>query len=131
LAGAIGIAAIAAAVVLAGGESGGLAASLWAVMAARSASSIPFVRVQLGRAKNQAYRLWNSDVAQLGAVTAVTVGWLTASVPLSGLVAVTALATAQFVESRRRPRATMIIGLQQLVAGLVIVVVTAAGVLAT
>lgn len=131
LAGAIGIAAIAAAIVLAGDESWSLAASLWAVMAARSASSIPFVRVQLSRAKKQPHRLWNSDLAQLGAVAALTVGWLAASVPLSGLVAVTALAAVQFVKSRRRPQAAMIIGLQQLAAGLVIVVATAAGVLAT
>ena len=50
--GAVGIAAVAASVALAGGANTRIAVGLWLVLAARSLASIPFVRVQIARLRH-------------------------------------------------------------------------------
>ena len=52
LCGSIGIASVAAAIAIAGGETGRLAVGLWLVIAARAVASIPFVRVQIDRLRH-------------------------------------------------------------------------------
>ena len=68
LCGAVGIAAAAASIALAGGESGRLAAGLWLVLAARVVGAVPFVRVQIFRLRRGQASVWHSDVAQVGAL---------------------------------------------------------------
>ncbi len=135
LAGSVGIASVAAAVVLAAGAGaahGGarLAVGLWIVVAARALASLPFVRLQLARAKGRAHRVGRSDAAQvaglaLGAVAVVLDPRLAA-----GLVALAVLAAVDVVGARRPPPPAVVLGIRQMVLGLAVVAATAAGVIA-
>ncbi|MEE9415720.1 MAG: YwiC-like family protein [Acidimicrobiales bacterium] len=129
LAGAVGIGSIAAAISLAGGESDSVAAGLWVVVASRSLSAIPFVRVQIRRPKSQVPQVWQSDVAQLAGVALAAAGWLLGLVPLLAVGGIVALVVVQLVSSRLSPQRAVIVGVQQTVFGLVIVALTAAAVL--
>ena len=71
LAGSVGIGSIVAAIVLADGGDAPLAVGLWIVIAARAVAAIPFVRLQLSRAKRQPHRVLTSDAAQ---ATTVAIG---------------------------------------------------------
>lgn len=130
LLGAIGMGAVAAAIVLAGGGAGTDAAGVWVVLAARSVAAIPFVRVQLRRAKGQAHRFLHSDAAQALAVAAAVAGFALEVVPAAGAAAVIALAVAHAVLVRTRPPRTAILGAQQVVLGLTVVLATGLGMLA-
>jgi hypothetical protein len=130
LLGSIGVGSVAAAIVLADDGSGALAAGLWIVIAARSVATIPFVRVQLRRKKQQAFRLWTSDFAQLAAVVALVVAWLTDLVSLPGALVIGGLALMQLVLSRRLVPAVPMVGAQQVVFGLAVVLTAGLGALA-
>lgn len=130
LLGAVGMGSVAAAVALAGGAPSADAAGLWLVLAARSLAAIPFVRVQLRRAKRQAHRLLDSDAAQALAVLAVASGVVFGSVPAAGLAAVAVLAAFHLVAVRTTPPRTAVLGAQQVVLGLSVVLATALGMLA-
>jgi YwiC-like protein len=126
--GAVGIASVAASIVLAGGDGPKLAASLWLVLAARAIASIPFVRVQIGRLRNGARSVTTSDRAQIaGAVVAAVAISVDGGVAL-GAVAVLALLVAQLVWVRRPPVPAKVLGLRQLFLGVAVVVITALGV---
>ncbi|NND02952.1 MAG: YwiC-like family protein, partial [Acidimicrobiia bacterium] len=125
LAGAVGIASIAAVIALSGGAEASVASGLWLVMATRSLAAIPFVRVQLLRAKNQSYLLWHSDVAQVVAVAAGVVGWVADIVPLAAVAALAIQAMFEVVAVRRPPQRAALIGAQQVVVGLTVVLITA------
>jgi hypothetical protein len=130
LCGAVGIAAVAASVALAGGASARLAVALWLVLVARSIVAIPFVRVQIARLHHGFARVSVSDRAQLvGAAVAVTAVVVDPAVA-AGALAVAALLVAQVIWVRRPPVPAKVLGLRQLVLGLAIVAITAAGVLA-
>lgn len=129
-AGTIGIGSVAAAIPLAGGEPWIIAAGLWSVVAARSVAAVPFVRLQLRRAKGHPHRLRGSNVAQAFAVGAVTVAWGVEAVPLAGTVAVAVLAAFHLVAARLPPPAVPILGAQQVVLGLGVVLATGLGMLA-
>ncbi|MEZ5406939.1 MAG: YwiC-like family protein [Acidimicrobiales bacterium] len=123
LAGAVGIGSVAAAIALAGGSPGRVAAGLWCVIAARAAAAIPYVRVQLARARNRPHRRWPSDLAQAGAVAAVAAAWVVGAVPLAA-VAVLALSGAVALVGLRLPiRPAPLIGAEQSVVGLTVVLV--------
>ena len=130
LAGTIGVGGVTAAIVLADGGEPALAAALWCVVAARAVASIPFVRLQLCRFKQQPHRRLTSDAAQ-GAAVVVAVGGvaLDASV-VGGLVAIVMLGILQVWAARRPPPAAPVLGAQQVVAGLTVVLITALGALA-
>jgi hypothetical protein len=85
-------------------------------------ASLPFVRFQLRRVKHQPYRRWAQDLAQGAAVTlaaiGVAVGWL----PVVAAGAVVALAMVQVVLARARPPRAVIVGVQQLMFGLAVVI---------
>ncbi len=130
LAGSIAIGGVAPAVALAGGESWTLAWGLWIVVAARVVAAIPFVRVQLRRIKDQVVHLLVSDGAQLIAVGAVAFGLVLLDVPLAALLAMGLLALVHWIEVRRPPRRAAIIGAQQVVLGLTVVLATGLGYLA-
>jgi YwiC-like protein len=128
LCGAIGIAASAAVIVLAAGRSGTLAAGVWLVHAARSVGAIPFVRVQLARWRRGVASTVSSDALQAGSVA---VGALAVAIErrmLVGLIGLAALAGGQTLWVRRPPVAAKVLGLRQMMMGLALVAVTAAGV---
>lgn len=122
LAGTVGIGGVAAAVVLAADGGAVLAAGAWLVVVARAVASLPFVRFQLRRVKHQPYRRWAQDLAQGAAVAlaaiGVAVGWL----PVVAAGAIVALAMVQVVLARTRPPRAVIVGVQQLVFGLAVVI---------
>ena len=122
LAGTVGIGGVAAAIVLAADGGAILAAGAWLVIVARAVASLPFVRFQLRRVKHQPHRRWAQDLAQGAAVAlaviGVGVGWL----PVVAAGAVVALATVQLVLARTRPPRAVIVGVQQLVLGLAVVI---------
>ena len=124
LAGSVGIGAIAAVIALAGGTLNTVAAGLWLVMAARSLAAIPFVRVQLLRAKDRAHELWHSDVAQVLAVVIGMVGWVADLIPIAAVTALAIQAVFELVAVRRPPQRAALIGAQQVVVGLTVVLIT-------
>lgn len=130
LAGTIGVASMAAAIPLAGDATALVAAGLWSVAGARVLATIPFVRFQLRRAKDQPHRQSTSDGAQLAACAVAAVGWGFDAVPTAGLLAIIGLAIVQAVLSRRPPPKTPVLGAQQVVLGLTVVLITALGALA-
>jgi hypothetical protein len=123
LAGTVGIGSVGAAIVLAGGGGSTLAAVAWSVVAARAVASLPFVRAQLARAKHGAVPTTATDVAQIAvllvAVVAGVLGWW--SWPTAA--AVGALAAGQLVLVRRPPPRAVVVGVQQLLAGLAVMIV--------
>lgn len=129
LCGAVGIAAVAASIVLAAGRSGGLAVGVWLVLAARAVGAIPFVRVQIMRLHRGQGPVWQSDVAQVVSVAVATVAVIADWRLLPGLVGVVTLALTQSVSVRRAPIPAKQVGLRQMAMGLALVAVTAVGVL--
>lgn len=136
LAGSVGIASVAAAIVLAAGDGGAhgsgarLAVGLWLVVAARAVATLPFVRLQLARAKGRAHRVALSDAAQaaglaLGAVAVVLDRRLVA-----GVAALAVVAAVDVFGARRPPPPAVVLGLRQMGLGLAVVAATAAGVMA-
>lgn len=124
LAGTIGIGSVAAAIVMAGGGARHAAFAAWCIVALRSVAAIPFVRTQLARAKHPEQGSGSSDVAQIVAVAGASVGWAFELLP--GLAAATliAMALGHVVLARVRPPKAAIIGAQQVVLGLTLVVVS-------
>jgi hypothetical protein len=130
LAGTVGVASVAAAIVLADGSPDRLAAGLWCVAAARAIAAVAFVRVQLRRSKSQPHTLWLSDGFQLLALAAVGVGWLLNAISAAGAIAIGILALVHTVLVRRPVPAVPILGAQQVVLGLAVVLTAALGALA-
>jgi hypothetical protein len=130
LLGTIGIGSAAAAIVLAGGGSGGVAAGMWLVAGARAVSAVLYVRVQLRRAKHQAWQRWHTDLAQGVAMVTLIVGSIGGIVPVAGLVALAVVSVVHVVLSRRPPARAAMIGAQQVVFGLTVVLATGLGAIA-
>lgn len=124
LAGTVGISAIAAAIALAGGADTMLAYGLWLVMAARATAAVFFVRLQLRRAKAQAHRHPVNDAAQAVAGAAVVAGVVSDLVPVAGAASVIALCLVHVVLARQSPPKAAVLGAQQVVLGLTIVLIT-------
>ena len=129
LAGAVGISAIVDAIVLVGGGATALAIGLWVVVAARAAAAIPYARTQVFRAHDRVVSLWHSDAAQILAVAAVGAAWLFDAVPLPPVLAVAAIAVFNIVAVRGPVRRAVVIGIQQMIFGIAVVVITAVAVL--
>jgi hypothetical protein len=122
LAGTIGIGAVAAAIVLADNGATAVAAGAWLLIAARATASLPFVRYQLRRAKQQPYRRWAQDLAQAGALAlaavGVGIGWL----PWAAAAALGVLVLVQLVLARIPPPKAVVVGVQQLIFGLAVMI---------
>lgn len=125
LAGAIGIGSIATAIALAGGEAHRVAWGLWVVVAVRSAAAIPYVRVQITRTRVRPLARWTSDLAQLGATGAVVAAWAADLVPAAAAAAIVAIAAINMAAVRLPPRPAVVIGVQQTVFGIGVIVATA------
>ncbi len=128
LAGSIGIGSIATAIALAAGASMNLAWGLWVVIAARSLAAIPYVRTQILRTRSRPGPRWHSDIAQLIAVAVALLGWTVGMVPSAAVVAIAVLAAIHLVAVRLAPRRAVVIGIQQLIFGIAVVLATAIGV---
>ncbi len=129
LAGAIGIAGIATMIVLAAGEPIGIALACWVLLAARAVTSIVAVRDQVrglhGRPR-QPKTVWVGD---LGALSLAVTAALIEPAAIAGAVAVGGLiVTQRLLTLRPTPRA-VILGLTQTGLGLLVVAITAFGIL--
>lgn len=131
LAGAVGIAAVAAAVALAGGASVRLAAALWLVLAARSITTIPFVRVQIVRLRRGTGPVAVSDRAQLAGAAVALAAIAVDVAAAAGATFILVLTALQARWVRRPPVPAKVLGFRQLGIGIGLVLVTAAGVIAT
>jgi hypothetical protein len=130
LAGSVGVGSVAASVALAGGTGSRIAAGLWLLMAARSVAAIAFVRVQLLRAKGQRHRVGHSDLGQAVTTGAVVVGWASGLLPWMAMAAIGCVAVFAVVMVRRPPVAAVMLGAQQVVIGLGIVMAVGLAVVA-
>lgn len=129
LVGAVGISAVAAAIVIAGDGSDRRAIGAWLVLAARAVGAIPFVRVQIARLRRGQGSARTSDAWQVAAVLiAATAAVVDAAVVL-GALGVGVLAMLQTRWVRRPPVPPKRLGVTQMVLGIALVAVTAAGAL--
>ena len=130
LCGAVGMAALVAAVVLAGGASAHLAVALWMVLAARSVAALPFVRVQITRLRRGTGRVLVSDRAQLAGGVLALAAVAVDRAAMAGAVFVLGLTVLQSRWVRQPPVPAKVLGFRQLGLGLALVAVTAVGVIA-
>ena len=131
LCGAVGIAAIAAAAILANGEPTKVAIAVWLVLAARAVAAVIMVRNQVrclhGRSSQPAAVI-TGDVT---ALVVVSVAVVVEPVVLLGAIAVASTVVAQHLLHRLAPTGrAVVLGLRQSGFGLVVAIATAAGVLA-
>lgn len=131
LAGAAGIGAVASAIAIAGGAPASLAAGLWMILAARAVASIPFVRTQVLRLHRGAGSLRVSDGAQVAGVAIAIAAFAVESQVAAGAAGVIVLCVAQLAWARREPVPAKVLGIRQMLLGVALVAVTAAGVAAT
>jgi hypothetical protein len=127
--GAVGVAAVAAAIALADGVDSWLAIGMWVLLAARVIASIPFVRVQIARLRHGSAAVWSSDAAQGAGILVAVAAVVVDGSLVAGALAVLTLACLQLVWVRRPPVPAKVLGLRQLFLGLAVVGVAAAGVL--
>ena len=130
LAGAVGISSVVAMIVLADGGDARLAAGLWLVLAARSVTSIPFVRDQIARLHDRPRRPSTLLAADLTAVGVAGTAVVLDCTLGAGALAVVGVEAYQRISARAPLPPAVVIGVRQMVLGLVVVAVTAAGVLA-
>ena len=125
LAGAVGIGSVAAVIARAAGEDLSAAVGLWVVLAARSVAAIPFVRVQVARLRHPSAATWPSDVSQIGALLVAALAWLLDVLPGASAVVLAVIGVVHVSASRRPVPKIAVVGIQQMVLGLVLIVVTA------
>ncbi len=123
LAGTAAIGAVAAAIVLADGGEADLASAAWALAAFRAVATIPFVRVQLARLRDPSAPVKGSDLAQVGVIVGAVASWWSGWMPGAAALAVVLLGAAQLALSRADPPRVAVIGAQQVVFGLTLVLV--------
>ena len=129
LAGAVGIAGVAAMMALAGGLDTAVALGLWAVLAGRAIAAIPTIRSQVlklhGRPTNDVLPV----VADLVALALVAATAVAEPALLAGAVAVAVAIVAQRALIAWAPtERAVVLGIRQTVMGLAVVIATAIGV---
>jgi hypothetical protein len=129
LCGSIGITAVAAAIVVAGGGSNRLALTASMILAARAVASIPFVRTQIARLRHGSAALAPTDAFQIAGATLAAAAVAVDSRAILGAIAVVVIAAFQATTMRRRKiPVAKVIGMQQMMLGLTVVAATATGV---
>lgn len=129
LCGAVGMGAVAAAIVIAGDGAGALAAAAWLVLAARSIGAIPFIRTQIARLHRGAVSTRSSDLFQLLAVVVAAIAAVVEPDVLAGSIAVAVIVVLHLVWVRRSPvPPAKVLGLRQMALGFALVAATAIGV---
>ncbi|MEL7209359.1 MAG: YwiC-like family protein [Actinomycetota bacterium] len=130
LAGAIGVSSVVAMIVLADGREAALAGALWAVLAARSLTSIPFVRGQVARLHDRVQRPAIGVAADVAAVLVAGGAAVIDRSVTPGAVAIVAIVAYQRLSALRPVDRAVTLGIRQTVVGLTLVLVTGLGVLA-
>jgi hypothetical protein len=125
LAGAVGVCAVAAMIVLAGGESWRLATALWLVPAARVLSSIPFVRAQVARLHGRSVSPTSVLAGDLGAVTAAGVAVAVDPSVVLGATAIALIVLYQRLTAGRPVPRPAVLGMRQMLFGFGVVALTA------
>jgi hypothetical protein len=128
LAGAVGIGSVAAAIALAGGEGAALAVGLWAVVAARSVTSVPHVRALIARLHGRPVAPAPLLVADLAAVAVAGAAVVLAPSLWPGALGVAAVVVIQRATATRPLPAARVIGLRQMALGFAVVALAALGV---
>lgn len=128
LTGAVGIAAVAATIVVAGDGPAAVAAAVWMILAARSVGSIPFVRVQIARLRRGSGHVRRSDLAQLASVLVAAAAVAVDRRVVAGAAVIGAMAVMQIWWSRRPPVPAKQLGFTQLGLGVALAIVTGVGV---
>jgi len=128
LAGAVGIGGVVALIVMADGGAVTLAVGLWLILTGRAVTAIVSVRSQVAilhdRPAHPRQLLVADTVAIVGVAAAVALDAAT----LAGAVAVVVAVVVQRALALTPPPRAVILGVRQTVLGLVVVLVTAAGV---
>jgi hypothetical protein len=130
LAGAIGVASVAAMIVLAAGADVGPALGAWAILAARASTSIPYVRDQVRRLHRRPGDSRPLVAWDLLAVTIAVVAAFAAPELIGGTIAVTAVVLLQRLSAMRPASTAVVLGLRQTALGLAVVLATWVGTLA-
>jgi hypothetical protein len=129
LCGAIGMGAIAAAIVVAGDGSARLAVAAWMILAARSIGAIAFIRTQIGRLHHHVVSTRSSDLFQLLAIAVAAAAAVVDPDVLLGSLAVLFIVALHLVWVRRSPvPPALVLGIRQMALGFGLVAVTAIGV---
>ena len=129
LCGAIGMGAVAAAIVTAGDGPIRLAIAAWLILAARSTGAIPFIRTQILRLHRGAASTRSSDLFQLLAVVVAAAAAVVDRDVIVGSVAVLMIIVLHLVWVRRSPvPQAAVLGLRQMALGFGLVAVTTLGV---
>lgn len=129
LCGAIGMGAVAAAIVVAGDGAAALAAAAWLVLAARSIGAIAFIRTQIGRLHRGTVSTRSSDLFQLLALVVAAIAAVVDPDVIAGSIAVAVIVVLHLVWVRRWPvPPAKVLGLRQMALGFALVAATAAGV---
>lgn len=127
LAGAVGVCAVAAMIVLAAGHSSTEAAAAWLILAGRAVTAIPHVRAQILRLHGHAARASTLVAADVVCVVGVAAAVVLEPAMLAGAIAVLTVVLVERLTDHR-PAPPKVIGIRQTVLGLLVVVVTALGV---
>ncbi len=128
LLGAVGVAASAASIAVAGGAAPELAAGGWLILAARVVGSIPFVRAQIGFLRQGVPGTGSIVFAQVASIAVGVVAVVLDTRLAPGFGAVVALAVFQALSAHRRPASAKVLGLTQMALGFALVFVTGVGV---
>jgi hypothetical protein len=126
--GAVAMGSVAAGIALAGGASGGTAAGLWLVLAVRAGAALVYARAQVMRARGAVV-----EAAPVLAAVAVAVAVLAAAAarglsPWLSVVGMALLLAYSAVTLARPPVPARVVGWSQMAFGLLMVLLTAAGV---
>ena len=128
LCGAVGIAAVTAAIVIAGDGDGTLAGAAWMILAARAVASIPYVRAQIVRTRHSVGSVGAADAFSGLALMVAAAAAAVDQQVLLGTVAVASLVLVQSIALRRQHIAPVkVIGLRQMAAGIAVVAATWVG----
>ena len=130
LTGAVAIAAVVAAVVIAGDGDPHLAAGLWLILAARVTTSIPHVRAQIDRLHSRDWQPGIILASDLAAVVVAGVAVVLDGRIIVGAAVLIAVVVVQQVRRRRPVAPVKIIGISQMVLGFAVVAASAIGVAA-
>jgi uncharacterized protein (DUF983 family) len=128
LSGSIAMGATVTAITIAGGWDLAPAFGLWLVLAARDIAAIVFVRGQVRRLHDKPAATTNIYMVQAIAIGAVAFAAAWGIVPWLGVMAITLVAIVAIVSLNREPVPAKVIGWTQMGVGLMVVVLTAAGV---
>jgi hypothetical protein len=129
LAGAVGIAGVAAAVVLADGKSARIAVVCWLLLAGRAVTSITFVRDQVGALHGRPRRPKLVLAGDGAALAIAALAPVIDHAALAGAFAIVGLVLIERLLARRPPPRAVVLGLTQTVLGLMVVIITALGIL--